>query len=291
MGLCSKDLLSIKDVLKSLIMTTPSPPSSAPQPARPYVLAELTYQQVKAARYEVAVVPFGATEPHNLHLPYATDTLESTLIGEAVCAKAYELGARVILLPTIPFGTETNQHACPLSINLNPSTIYQIMTDLVESLSNHGIQKIVFLNSHGGNELKPHLRELSIKTPAKLFLCEWFRMIKDVYPQIFTHPEDHAGEMETSLALALFPELVGKNPDGSLQADSGQVRPSRFSAVNNGWVSLTRPWHLLTTNTGSGNPHLATAEKGNRLLTLIVERLAPFLKELSDSELDSQFPF
>lgn len=264
---------------------------NSPLPRRPFVLSELTYSEVKAASYEVAVLPLGATEPHNLHLPYGTDTLESTIIGEAVCARAHELGAKVILLPAIPYGTETNQRRCPLSMNLNPSTVNQIVTDLVESLVNHGIRKIVILNSHGGNELKPHLRELHGKVNAQIFLCDWFRIAKDVYPGLFTHADDHAGEVETSLGLAYFPELVEKNEDGTLRADEGAVRPSRFAAVNKGWVSLTRPWHLLTTNTGSGNPHEATAEKGERLMAVLVERLAPFLKELSDSTLDDTFPF
>jgi creatinine amidohydrolase len=97
--------------------------------------------------------------------------------------------------------------------------------------------------------------------------------------------------METAFALAFFPHLVAKNADGSLAADDGATASSRFEAVNAGWVSITRPWHLLTTNTGSGNPHPATAEKGERMMELLVQRLAAFLKELSDSELDDRFPF
>ena len=87
--------------------------------------------------------------------------------------------------------------------------------------------------------------------------------------------------METSFGLAYFPELVGRNADGTLIADDGTVATTRFEAVNNGWVSITRPWHLLTTNSGSGYPHAATAEKGRRMMDLVVERLAPFLVELS----------
>jgi creatinine amidohydrolase len=113
----------------------------------------------------------------------------------------------------------------------------------------------------------------------------------DVSKTIFAERDDHAGEMETSLALAYFPELVGKHPDGSLIADAGAVRPTRFEAVNKGWISITRPWHLLTTNSGAGNPHLATAEKGQRLMAVMVERFAAFLVELSASPLDEQFPF
>ena len=97
--------------------------------------------------------------------------------------------------------------------------------------------------------------------------------------------------METSLALAYVPELVGRKPDGSLTADSGQTAPCRFEAVNRGWVSITRPWHLLTTNAGVGNPHAASAEKGRRLIELLVDRLASFLVELSNAELDERFPY
>jgi creatinine amidohydrolase len=149
----------------------------------------------------------------------------------------------------------------------------------------------VLLNSHGGNEWKPLLRDLHGRTPARLFLCNWFKVLDDVYGSIFDQKDDHAGEMETSLILAWRPELVAKKRDGSLAADPGAVNASRFEAVNKGWVSITRPWHLLTTNTGSGNPHGATAEKGRRAVELIVQRLAPFLKELSDAEIDERFPF
>jgi creatinine amidohydrolase len=72
--------------------------------------------------------------------------------------------------------------------------------------------------------------------------------------------------METSFGLAFFPELVARNEDGSLAADDGETRESRFEAINRGWISMTRPWHLLTTNSGSGNPHAASKEKGEQLM-------------------------
>ncbi len=97
--------------------------------------------------------------------------------------------------------------------------------------------------------------------------------------------------METSLGLAYFPQFVDTDREGNLTADDGAVNPTRFGAVNNGWVSITRPWHLLTSQTGSGNPHPATAEKGERLMSILVERLSDFLVELADSDLDERFPF
>jgi creatinine amidohydrolase len=258
---------------------------------RSWKLAETNYGTVKDRRYEVAVLPLGATEPHNLHLPYGTDTLEGDLIGEKICEAADARGAKVMLLPTMPYGTETNQQRFPFSMNVNPSTLGAVIADLIESLVGHGIRKIVLLNSHGGNDLKPLLRELYGKTSAVLFLCNWYQAIGDVYDQIFQEPEDHAGEMETALMLAYHPDLVARNRDGSLAADDGATAKSRFQAVNEGWVSITRPWHLLTKNSGSGNPYAATPEKGRKLVELIVDRLAGFLVELSKADLDDKFPF
>jgi len=258
---------------------------------RPWILGETNYTYTKENPYEVAVLPLGATEPHNLHLPYSMDTREGDLIGEKICEAAHERGARVVLLPTIPYGTETNLRELPFAMNVNPTTLNRFVTDLIESLVDSGIRKIVLLNSHGGNGIKPLLRELSGKTPAHLFLCNWYTVLADVYEEIFDRRDDHAGEMETSLALAYWPEFVGRNEDGSLIADEGQTAETRFDAINQGWVSITRPWHLLTTNAGSGNPHAATAEKGRRFVELLVERLATFLVELSEAEIDDKFPY
>ena len=258
---------------------------------RPWILAEVNYGTVKETRYEVAVLPFGATEPHNLHLPYGTDMYEGQTVGEKICEAAYHRGAKVLLLPTIPYGTETNQMAFPLAMNVMPSTLGLVIRDLVQSLAQHGIRKVVLLNSHGGNEFKPLLRELHGQTGGQLFLCNWYLAFKDKYNEIFEHPDDHAGEMETSFILAYYPHLVAKNADGTLAADDGATKPTRFDAVNRGWVNITRPWHLLTTNSGAGYPHKATAEKGERMMQVVVERISQFLVELSEAKLDDKFPF
>jgi creatinine amidohydrolase len=254
---------------------------------QPWRLEKITYGQVKAgAAYDVAVLPLGATEPHNLHLPYGTDTFQVEVIADRACSVAHEQGARVLLLPALPYGTETNQMKFPLAINLNPTTVARVIADLVESLEAHGIRRCVLLNGHGGNDLKWVLREMHRSTKVHIFLCNWYKVASDVYATIFKEKDDHAGEMETSMGLAHFPELVALE-----KADSGQVRLSRFEAVNRGWVEITRPWHLLTTNSGAGNPEAATAAKGETLTRLIAERIGGFLKELATSPLDESFPY
>ena len=258
---------------------------------RVWLLEEATLEDVRQAGFEIAVIPLGATEPHNTHLPYGTDTLEAQAIGRAVCEQAHRDGARVVLLPAIPYGTETNMLRFPLAMNVNPSTLFALLGDLVETLVRSGIRKIVLLNSHGGNDLKPWMREMYGRSDAQLFLCDWFRMVSDAAAEIFDTPEDHAGEMETSMGLAFFPNLVARDSQGRLAADDGAVRTTRFDAVNQKWVTITRPWHLLTKQSGSGNPHAASAEKGRAVTQVIVQRLAPFLVQLSQAEVDETFPF
>jgi creatinine amidohydrolase len=254
---------------------------------QPWRLEEIDYAHVKSnGPYQVAVLPLGATEPHNLHLPYGTDTFQVRAIAEQACSLAYRAGARVLLLPALPYGTETNQMKFPLAMNLNPSTVARVIADLVDSLAAHGILRCLLLNGHGGNDLKWVLRELHLATKVHLFLCNWYKVSSDVYSSIFDEKDDHAGEMETSMGLAHFPQLVTLD-----QADAGAVRLSRFEAVNRGWVELTRPWHLLTTNSGAGDPRAATAEKGEKLTAVVVERVGRFLCELATSELDEAFPF
>jgi creatinine amidohydrolase len=144
----------------------------------------------------------------------------------------------------------------------------------------------VLLNGHGGNELKPLTRELHHRTGVFLCVCDWYRVAADLYPRLFQQPGEHADEMETSLGLAFFPELL--RPE---LADAGAARPSRFEAINRGWVSITRPWHLVTTNTGIGNPAAASAEKGHRLMEVLVDRLGKFFVELAAAPMDDSFPY
>jgi creatinine amidohydrolase len=255
---------------------------------REWELASQTHDFVRQQRWDVAVLPFGATEPHNLHMPYGTDNFQVEAIGQRACAEAYQAGAKVLLLPTIPFGVNTNHLKVPgaLACSVTPSTLLALLTDLVDSLQRQGVFKLVLLNGHGGNELKPLVRELHHRTTVFMCVCDWFRMAADMYPKIFEHPGEHADEVETSLGLELFPDLLHID-----RADDGAARPTRFEAINRGWVSIVRPWHLVSKNTGLGNPKAATAEKGNQLLEAVVQRLAGFLVGLANAKMDDEFPY
>jgi creatinine amidohydrolase len=106
---------------------------------RPYILAEATWNQVRAEKYEVAVIPWGATEAHNYHLPYGTDTMQCDAVYGEAARLAWEEGAKVMLLPTVPFGIQTGQLDIPFCINLNPSTQMAMLNDIISGLRGQGI--------------------------------------------------------------------------------------------------------------------------------------------------------
>ena len=254
----------------------------------PWRLSQTTLKEVREHKYEVAVLPCGATEPHNLHLPYGIDTLQAAEVGDRACAFAWEQGARVALLPAIPFGADQNLLEFPLTISLDQELLDRIVASVAQSLEKSGIQKLVVLNSHGGNNFKGGIRALCLRSPVFCCAIDWWQVgLAEGGRQLFDAPSlDHADEMETSILLAVAPEQVHLE-----WADAGAVKPSRFEAGRKGWVWYPRPWKKLTTNAGSGDPRQATAEKGRRFLALATERIGKFLVELAAAKRDETFPF
>lgn len=252
-----------------------------------WVLANRTHAEIRATKWEVAVLPFGATEPHNFHLPYCTDVFEAETLAQRACKHAFERGAKVLCLPPIPFGVNTTQLEIPgaVTISVTPSTQLKLLGDIVDSLERQGIFKLVLVNAHGGNELKPLARELYTRSKVFIAISDLFKLGADVAKQTFA-PGDHADEMETSLMLSAFPDLVKLDTAGP-----GKANEVRFEAVRKGWVSVTRPWHNLTADTGVGDPRAATAAKGDAFWNVLTERLGSFLVELAASEMDEKFPF
>jgi creatinine amidohydrolase len=245
---------------------------------RPYVLAETTWRTVASTPYEVAVLPWGATEAHNYHLPYGTDTLQCDYLAAEAARRAWEAGARVVVLPTVPFGVQTGQLDIPLCLNLNPSTQAQVLSDLACALSGQGIRKLVILNGHGGNDFRQMIREL--QPQVDLFLCaiNWYQVVD---PRAhFEKAGDHAGELETSVMRHIAPELVLPLSE----AGEGRERKFRIAGFREGWAWAPRQWRQVSADTGVGDPRAASAEKGKRYADAVVERIGTFLVELASAD-------
>ena len=246
---------------------------------RPYVLAETTWKTVQETRYQVAVLPWGATEAHNYHLPYGTDNVQSEQISIRAAERAWSAGAKVVVLPTVPFGVNTTQLDIPLTLSVNPSTQLTLLRDLVGALDQQGIHKVLIVNGHGGNDFKQIIRELQPATRVFLSVINWYSCV-DVRAFI-TEAGDHAGEAETSAMLHLASDLVHPLDE----AGAGRARPWRMQGLREGWAWAPRRWTQVTDDTGIGNPHRATAEKGAAYVEAAVDRIAGFLMELAAADL------
>lgn len=251
--------------------------------ARPYVLNEVALKVTRGVAYEVAVLPWGATEPHNFHLPYGTDTIQVEAIAAEAARRSWEAGARVVVLPSIPMGANAQQLDRPLTLNLNPSTQAQILSDVVSSLDVQGIRKLLVLNGHGGNDFRQMIRELQATTSVFLCAANWYTIVDPA--AYFEAMGDHAGEMETSVMLHLAPDLVC--PLG--EAGPGTARRFKVRGFREGVAWAPRDWKQVTSDTGVGDPSAATAEKGSRYLEAVTAALSEFLIDLAAADPDDMY--
>ncbi len=252
---------------------------------RPYILAECHWKNIKDQKFDLVVLPWGATEAHNYHLPYGTDIIESELIAAEAAKIAYLQGMKIMVLPAIPFGVNTGQYDITLDINLNPSTQIKILNDIIEGLNRQELYKFLIVNSHGGNNFKQMLRELGLKFP-KMFLacCDWYKSVNK--KEFFENEGDHADEMETSLLLYLTPGLVLPLKE----AGEGKEKKIKIEGIREGWAWTERKWKKVTDDTGIGNPKNATREKGEKYFKAVTEKLAKLFIEIAKADIENLYP-
>lgn len=229
-------------------------------------------------KYDLAILPWGATEPHNLHLPYLTDSILSHDVAVDAAQKAFEeYGVRCMVLPPVNMGAQNpGQRDLPFCIHYRSETQKAILADIVVSLQHQGIRKLLIVNGHGGNVFKGMIRDLAVDYPDFLIASsEWFKMASA--KEFFDNPGDHADEIETSVMLYYHSELV-------LLEKAGEGRAKGFAvpALADGKVWIPRHWTLVTKDTGIGNPKASTAEKGKCFVQAVVEAYAAFLKDYTN---------
>ena len=233
----------------------------------------------------VAVLGTSAIEAHNYHLPEGQDFLHTDAIVKKVTQMAWDKTKSVICLPTLPYGVDCNLMEFPLTIHVRQSTLDLMITEIVSSLKHHGIKKILLINGHGGNDFSALIRQIQSDLDIHMFWCNMYEVGKDKHKKIFENVDDHAGELETSIALALFPDIVELE-----KANNGDYRKFRFDALEKGWIKTSRNFSKLNDYCCNADPRLASAEKGEEYLELIYSRISNFLIELAEAEDDEYFP-
>jgi creatinine amidohydrolase len=270
-------------LMRVMTLTIFTHSNHTPMPGAAVTLRTAHFLRLKEQTFDLAVLPWGATEAHNYHLPYGTDIIESDHIASVAADIAAARGARLLVLPTVPFGVNTGQLDIPYTINMNPGTQFALLKDIIASLEHHAVPKLVILNSHGGNDFKQMIRELQPQT--RIFLCtlNWYK----AFPlrEFFDAPGDHADEMETSVML----HIAGDHVLPLDVAGKGTEHKLRIRAFREGWAWTPRQWTKATQDTGVGNPRLATAEKGATYFKAVTEKVGMFLVDLAKTQNDAMY--
>ena len=220
------------------------------------------YGEVKDGRYDIVALPWGATEPHNLHLPYMTDCILShdVAVSAALIAKQ-KYGVNCMVMPPIGMGSQNpGQRELPFCIHTRYETQKAILTDIVSSLYVQGIRKLVIINGHGGNTFKSMIRDLSV--------------------DYLENPGDHADEVETSVMMHYHPELVNLE-----EAGSGEYKTFAVQSLNEKVAWIPRNWGKVSKDTGVGDPRGASAEKGKKFAEAVAEKYARLFDELVNQKL------
>jgi len=255
--------------------------------ARSHVLHEATLPQLKKLSPNIAVLPWGAEEAHNYHLPHGTDVVAATAFAESAVARANAGGARCLVLPAVPFGNDNLQLSQVATITMRTSTQYAVLYDVADSLARQGIDRLVIFNFHGGNDFKQLIRDVMLNLPIFIVQINLYAVAPESKKVLAVADGDHADEMETSLLLHLRPEWVAPLET----AGDGKATSSKMPALSGtAGVWYPRDWASLSKDTGVGNPKAATAQKGQHIFEAIVEKVVPILVELSTAK-RGDFPF
>jgi creatinine amidohydrolase len=248
------------------------------------ILEDVTWPQIDGLDRNRTMVLgcVAATEQHSRHLPLATDSIIGTAIGRRV---SQMLGDRVLLLPTVWLGISPHHLDYAGSLSTRWEHMVGTVSDLTESMLHHRFNKILWINSHGGNQaaLGVAVQQMAAAHPdATIVGATYWTVAANELNSLRESPPGgigHAGELETSILLAVAPQLVHMDraePDGTQPASSF----SQGEMLIPPKISVPKSFSKFTHHGGFGDPTLATAAKGEKFLDAIVRRVAALCEDI-----------
>lgn len=254
------------------------------------LLAEMTWPEVNEVdRSTVVVIPFGAMEQHGPHLPLETDTLIATELSKRLDTACDH---RLLVAPAQWLGLSTHHMSFSGTISASVEVYLALATEVISSIAQAGFQKILVLNSHGGNVsaldvVLTKCRLLHPKTRIVL-VTYWNAANQDLSAlrESALGGMGHACELETSLLLAAKPAVVRTDrmrPDGRWSKSEFLGK----DMLSGGSASVSRTFAEISESGGVGDPRTASADKGHRFFDAIVRRLAALVRDLESGKIDS----
>jgi creatinine amidohydrolase len=245
----------------------------------------------------IAVLPVAAIEQHGPHLPLNVDT---TLVEGVIAAALPHLpdDLPALFLPTQAVGFSPEHAAFGGTLTLKAKTVIRLWTDLAESVAASGVKKLLLLNSHGGQAglLDVVARDWRARLGMLVYSTSWFNLPLDeaggesAAAQFSAHEHRfgiHAGDIETSMMLALAPDQVDMAKAQNFRSTS-EDRAGKFRLLGDG-RSAKLAWQMQDYNPegAAGNAAAATAEKGRAVLAAAGCSLARLLLEIDSLPADT----
>lgn len=237
-----------------------------------------------AAEGAVPLLAIGSIEQHGPHLPIDTDTNAANAVCERAAARLAEHGEPLaVVLPPIWWGLSPYWMGFPGTLTLSPETILSLIGDIGASVARHGFARLVLVNGHGGNEgiigvAATKLADHGLRATA----LSYWSLIPAELRANSRHDGGgigHAGEVETSIAQFLQPDLVGDLPDTADCADLAALAAAPFAAVG-----YAPPDPARESPSGVyGRADAGRAELGQLVIESAADRLAEFVRHFAGS--------
>jgi creatinine amidohydrolase len=223
----------------------------------------------------IAILVFGACENHGDHMPFGSDFIFPTEIAKRLASKVNN----VIVLPAIPYGVSLHHDQFQMTMSINPETLVGVISDLLSSLIQNKIRRVLIINGHDGNigPIEVAARSIKNKHPEMTIACleSWWILVGQLKKDLFEvwSGLGHGGEAETSAILAVRPDLV------NMESAPKEVIPKLPENIRIFWK-----FDELTSTGATGAPQKASIEKGNEILQMLEDLLLSFIKEMELSD-------
>jgi len=231
--------------------------------------------------FEKVILPLGSLENHGWHLPFATDALTAHQIALQVAAQI----PKTAVLPPLNYGASHHYSQFSFTVSLQFETEIAVIEDILSSVAREGIRKVFIMNGHDGNipAIDIASRKVKLAHPGiKIISMDaWWNLVCQEVPEDFYEVWNglgHAGEGETAMSLALFPELCDMSKAEGVVPD---LPP---------YVDVKWTFDELTNTGASGDPTKASREKGLKIQAVLIDKLVEILTALDEKDWDYRSP-
>jgi creatinine amidohydrolase len=243
-----------------------------------YILSEMNACELKQSITDetIGLLIFGACENHGDHMPFGSDFLMPFELAKRVAAS---YGKEMIIFPPIPYGVSSHHKDFFMTISFEPDTMVNVIRDILQSLVNNNIRRILIINGHDGNIAPIELasRIVKEKNPRVVISCleSWWTLVGSIDKELFEVWDGlgHGGEAETSAMLAVRPDLV------DMTVAPKDVVPKLPDDVRIYWK-----FNELTDTGATGGPRKATRTKGEKIIRILENVLLAFVLNMGKNQ-------